>query len=132
MSTSLDALAIRSRLGRNDWWAPQPFGIDGWRFLHKERTHDGVDSAARLEIIVTVSDHIDGNEWIHASVATPAAPMPTYDDLVSMHRAVFNNAYQQFVPVSSHVNIHPYALHLWGRLDGTPAMPDFGSLLGSI
>jgi len=35
-------------------------------------------------------------------------------------------AYQVFAPPSQHVNIHPYALHLWGKVDGSPTLPEFG------
>jgi hypothetical protein len=37
-----------------------------------------------------------------------------------------------FAPPTDHVNIHEYALHLFGRLDGTPALPDFTAGSGSI
>jgi hypothetical protein len=49
--------------------------------------------------------------------------------LVMLHLGVFGRrrwAYQVFVPESEHVNIHPHALHLWGRADGTNALPNFG------
>ena len=36
-------------------------------------------------------------------------------------------AYQVFAPPWAHINIHPNALHLWGRLDGANVLPDFGS-----
>lgn len=60
--------------------------------------------------------------------------MPTYDDLVMLHRAVFgldSYAYQVFAPQRQHVNIHNFALHLWGRADGRAVLPEFG-LQGSI
>jgi hypothetical protein len=31
-----------------------------------------------------------------------------------------------FAPPAEHVNIHERALHLWGRVDGSPVMPNFG------
>lgn len=40
--------------------------------------------------------------------------------------------YQVFAPPSDHVNIHNYALHLFGRLNGKPALPDFTDGTGSI
>ena len=46
-----------------------------------------------------------------------------------MHRAVFPGyAYQVFAPPESHVNIHGNALHLWGRADGKPILPEFGDM----
>lgn len=87
---------------------------------------DSVDGTAR--VIVTAAEH-DGQEWVHASMSR-VGEMPTYDDLVLLHRAVFGEgwAYQVFAPAEHHVNIHAFALHLWGRADGKPTMPNFGEL----
>jgi hypothetical protein len=79
-------------------------------------------------IIVSQSDQPgDVTEYLHASIAIP--PVPTYDDLCLLHRAVFGRrrwAYQVFAPEGEHVNIRADALHLWGRADGKPLLPDFG------
>jgi hypothetical protein len=117
MTTSFNALEIRRRLGRGDWSTPTEFGPDGWKFVHL---------SGEGSVIITCSDQDDGNEWVHASVAW-VDRMPTYADLKWLHAAVFDDgwAYQLFVPPSDHVNIHEYALHLWGRLDGKRALPDF-------
>jgi hypothetical protein len=122
VTSSLDALAIRKRLGRNQWAAPQPFGMDGWRYFHKHFSGS---------IIVTVADH-DGVEWVHASIAFDNK-MPTYEAMRDMHAAVFPDgwAYEVFAPPEHHINIHQYARHLWGRLDNEPAIPNFG-MYGSI
>lgn len=108
--TSLNALAF-------------PFGPDGWRF-------DNLNG--RSSVIVTVAD-AEGDDWIHASIAH-RDHMPSYSDLKLLHAAVFGNrwAYQVFAPPDEHVNIHSFALHLWGRLDGAPVLPDFTNGLGSI
>lgn len=124
MATSMDALKVRGRLGRKEWQPPIPYGPDGWRFLRFDQT---------AEILVSCADHGDGIEWLHASIARLS--MPDYEDLTLLHRAVWGDtgyAYQLFVPVASHVNINEHVLHLWGRLDGAPVMPDFGAVLGSI
>lgn len=121
MSTSFAPLQIRRRMGREDWSTPAPFGPDGW----VTQRLDGGQS-----VIISCADH-DGVEWIHASIAG-TEELPTYEDLCRLHRAVFDGpAYQCFVPPEQHVNIHEHALHLWGRLDGKPALPEFG-LGGSI
>lgn len=120
MSTSFAPLEIRRRLGRDNWSTPEPFGPDGWWLTR-------LDGAR--QIIVSAADY-DGTEWVHASIASESE-MPTYDDLCLMHRAVFvGHAYQCFVPPKQHVNIHQHALHLWGRLDGEPVLPEFGVLGG--
>jgi len=75
----------------------------------------------------------DGNDWVHASIAS-TDQLPTYADLKLLHHAVFGDgwAYQVFAPPDDHVNIHEYALHIFGRLDGKPALPDFTNGTGSI
>lgn len=95
----------------------EPFGPDGARAVHLGHTYS---------VIVSRAD-FDGVEWCHASIARPDK-MPTYLDLVDLHRWAFGDsyAYQCFVPPSDHVNMHAHALHLWGRADGARALPDFG------
>lgn len=119
MTSNLDALAIRARLGRKEFAPPAPFGPDGWIF-------DSLDKQTRIIVTVHPARADGGREWVHASVSHPDR-IPTYDELTRLHRAVWGqtgHAYQQFVPVAEHVNLHPFALHLWGRLDGKPALPD--------
>jgi hypothetical protein len=123
MSTSFAPLRIRRAL-RDQFTGigpPQPFGPDGWSFTGADRT-----------IIVTCAPQIDGNEWVHASIAAADQP-PGYAELKALHAAVFGAgyAYQCFVPATQHVNIHEHALHLWGRLDGRAVLPEF-ALDGSI
>lgn len=122
---TVNGLGIRKRLGRKDWGFPQEFGPDGWMY-------DALSPVARARIIVTAWTHEDGENWFHASISRTDR-MPTYDDLVHLHQAVFQNgyAYQVFVPSDQHVNIHERCLHLWGKADGTPAFPpfDFGGTI---
>jgi hypothetical protein len=114
----IDAKTIHRRLGRN-WAKPQPLGEDGWYILG-----NGVS------IIVTLDTDSDPSaEWIHASISYKASyRIPSYADLKMLHRAVFEDghAYQCFVPPDEHINITDNVLHLWGRADGKPALPDFG------
>lgn len=120
MSTTVDALRLRKVLGRADWLPPERHGPDGWSLVRRDRT---------ASVIVSAATQDDGHEWIHASLAQYDERMPTYDDLVLLHRAAFGDgwAYQVFAPPDDHVNIHQYALHLWGRVDGRPAIPNFGA-----
>ena len=128
MSTHIDALRLRAVMGREHWMVPRPYGPDGWHMR-------SVDLIQRASVIVTAADHDDGTWWLHASIAR-GDRMPTYQDLVRLHRAAFGDGYafQAFVPRDEHVNIHEYALHLLGRLDGKrPAcIPDFTRGTGSI
>lgn len=123
---NLDALAIRRALGKRDWRPPKPFPSEtehhGWVFLHQQ--------TRQSQVIVSEAPHPDPDDptkwvnWIHASM-TRAETIPSYDDLVLLHAAVFGEryAYQVFAPPSEHVNIHARALHLWGREDGKPVTP---------
>lgn len=124
MTASIDGLKIRERLGRTKWNVPREFGPDGWLIDRK----DGLS-----RIIVTLGpaaddDDFTGGDWLHASISVTHR-MPTYDELVMLHKAIWPNGYgyQVFAPPSQHVNIHEYALHLWGRLDGYPCLPEFGA-----
>jgi len=122
--SSVDILAIRKALGRDTWGPPLAFGPDGWRM-------SGSDAAS--SVIVTVAWH-DVAEFIHASIAR-ADHLPSYGDLVELHQAVWRGkgwAYQVFAPSAEHVNIHPHALHLWGRLDGKPVLPEFAGVINGM
>jgi hypothetical protein len=120
MSGTIDALRIRQRLGRDAWGVPEGFGPDGWLF--ESRVANG-------RILVTVAPVPgDDSDWIHASMSW-ADRLPDYDDLVRLHKAVWPDgyAYQVFAPPQDHINIHPNALHLWGRPDGRNELPPFGA-----
>lgn len=132
MSTGINALLIRRRLGRNEWRAPIQFGPDGWRFHHYD------DRGLFREVLVTADSKVEnrhgeieelGWEYVHASIVRRAVAA-TYEDMKLLHYAVWGGdgyAYQVFAPGSQHVNIHSGAYHLWGRLDGQPMMPEFGT-----
>ena len=116
---SFEPLKIRQRLSRSygqKWTVPVEFGPDGWILRLDDRS-----------VIVSCAEH-DGAEWVHASMARPDE-LPTYNELKWLHAAVFGAgyAYQVFPPPSDHVNIHEYALHLWGRHDGSAVLPEFGA-----
>ncbi len=120
MPSSINALDIYRRLGKREWKPPTSWG-DGYIFGHRTLG----------QIIVTpIMDFEEiPDEWIHASISR-VNYMPSYEDLKTLHHAVFNEgfSYQVFVPSAQHVNFHEYALHLWGRADGKPAIPDFGEI----
>lgn len=102
---------------------PQPFGPCGVSV--RLRASSGVCNGS---VIVTQAEH-DGTEWLHASIAW-MNHTPTYADLAVLKTGVFGPgrfAYQVFPAASEHVNIHPHALHLWGRADGVNVLPAFGA-----
>ena len=102
--------------GRFTW---ETFGPDGIA---------GTTGVPTMTVIVSVADHDDGTDWIHASVARPDR-LPSYFDLVALHKAIWPDgfAFQVFATDERHVNIHHRALHLWGRADGANVLPDFGA-----
>lgn len=118
--TALDQpLALRKALGRDRWGVPSRHGPDGWVLRCREEPGSIIVSRAPLPD--------DGDrEWVHASIAFDDRD-PTYRELAALGQAVFREgwAYQVFAPSSEHVNIHEHALHLWGRDDGSPALPNF-------
>lgn len=125
MTTSINALQLRAVMGKRDWQPPEPFGPDGWRMAAAELHPIGIPVSSVIVTCSPMPGH-DG-DIVHASIAH-LQHMPTYDELVLLHRAVWGRtgwACQLFVPSPEHVNIHPFALHLWGRRDGRP-MLEFG------
>lgn len=122
MASNLDPLRLRRVLGRVEWGVPSQWGEDGWLI---QRT-DGMSA-----VIVSCATSGD-TEWVHASISRPDQ-IPSYEDLKLLHQAAFKGwAYQAFTPPDEHINIHEYCLHLWGRLDGKPELPDFTCGTGTI
>ncbi len=117
--TTVNGLRLRAIMGREDWLPPQRFGPDGWTMVSRTGVYT---------VIVTAAMQDDGHEWIHASIAADGW-MPDYSDLQLLHRAAFGDgwAHLVFAPRADHVNIHEYALHLWGRSDGSNPIPNFGA-----
>lgn len=118
-------LALPDRVGEPLAYGPAGFGLRlGWPTGRRVRLTGSV--------VVTQTrwpDEPGADEWLHASIAREDR-MPSYADLVALHKAVFGAryAYQVFAPPSAHVNIHEHALHLWGRVDDGDGrlLPDFG------
>lgn len=119
MTATVDGLRLRKALGREQWQAPEPFGPDGWRMVSR---------AGDCSVIVTTAE-FEGATWTHASRTAPDR-VPTYEEMIELHRAVWGEtgySYQVQAPLAQHVNIHPNALHLWGRADGRAVLPEFAS-----
>ena len=115
----LDVQAMHRRFG-DFWKRPQPWSEDAWWFY----------GPGGVKVIVSYDpDSEPGVEWIHASMSHELDyRVPSYMDLKRLHHGVFGDghAYQCFVPSDEHINIKSNVLHLWGRLDGEPALPNFG------
>jgi len=125
----VNALAIARRLPTKEWLAPRVDPVTGgWLYVRRDRLVAIIVSAGESAEAM-LGESSDHSLWLHASIARRDR-MPDYDDLVLLHHAAFGDAwaYQCFAPPAAHINIHPRALHLWGRVDGEPAMPNFGAL----
>lgn len=119
MPTNINVLQIRKTLGRDNWYPFEPYGPDGWCGVSRDHSCSVIVSCASFDDV----------EYVHASIAnTDHETIPSYHMLVLLHKAVFGDgyAYQVFAPPQQHVNIHEAALHLFGRLDGKPVLPEFG------
>jgi hypothetical protein len=121
----IDSQAIKDRLGPY-WEGPydliinNELGEDSWVYY----------GPGKSMIIVSYDpDTEPGVGWVHASISyTHRQRMPSYADIKRMHAAVFRDghAYQCFVPTDQHINETANVLHLWGRLNGEPVLPNFG------
>jgi hypothetical protein len=121
----LDVRMMHKRLGQY-WSEPEPLVIDG---VEGEDSWLFVGPGGAKMIVSYDQDSEPGVEWIHASMSYEGDyRLPSYMDLKRMHAAVFGDghAYQVFVPPQNHINIRNNVLHLWGRVDGKPVLPDFG------
>lgn len=120
---AIDPLRIRSILGRKEWSPPREFLTDagdraGWWLARNDAT-----------LGVVVSAEVRGGvEYLRASISTHGdqAAMPTLGDLTLLHHAVFapGYSYQAFPPPLSRRFPLPTSLHLYGRLDGEPVLPE--------
>lgn len=124
----VDTLKIRKRLGRHEWGPPE-LRDDGAGYVRNDQRRTVIVSAA------TYPDDPTRTVWIHASIAChpiDVRDLPGYEDLKTLHRAVWPNgwAIQVFAPPAEHIDFTP-VLHLWGRADGARIHPDF-AWMGAI
>lgn len=120
----VDILQVRRVMGPKLWRPAKPYGDDGWI----------LDNVAADQRVIVSFHPESGQDWFHASMSNRHEGLPTYADMALLHRAVWGDtgwSYEIHAPVDSHVNIHPRALHLWGLVDGSPVLPNFGAA-GSI
>ena len=73
-----------------------------------------------LRLLISVDDYPDGaGIWLHASASHPTK-LPRWRDLVTIQRIwLGNRPTVQLLPPEEHwLNLHPYTLYLFSRLDG--------------
>ncbi len=108
----------------------------GWQVI--ERWGDGYalrETGGGLRVPIDCSAKADGNQWIHVSFSRKAWA-PNHADTVKVKDAFIVNryAYVVYPPSDRYVNIHPFCLHLWAKLDegDGAALPEFSGELEGI
>lgn len=85
------------------------------------------NKSKRMSVILSGFVEIaTARRWIHLSIAK-RDQMPTYDELATAKRLFVGDdipGYFVFAPKAEHVNLHPFALHVWCPIDSVP-LPDF-------
>lgn len=125
LNVHINPLKIRQRLGRKDWEIPIPW-CDAWCIENKHEK-------GRIIVSYWWEGEIPNEDWIHASISWRDR-LPTYEEIKLVHYAVFGDsyAYQVFVPSTNHVTYHDNALHLWGRTDEEPVLPEFSQIIEGL
>ena len=107
----------------------------GWRNVARRDDGLGIWDARgnRLRLIHSVAAEDDGEVWAHVSVSNPAGTMPSWYDIREAGWLCYPDQFGVIVVAaeSSHVNIGNIH-HIWYRLTGDPAVPDFSHGVGSI
>lgn len=113
-----------------------------WTLLDQpESPDDGTACAFRrgsTQVLWSVSREDDGHVWIHVSLCGRTNRgrfyLPSYEDVQRVKHDFLGEAwaYQVFPDERHYINQHPCVLHLWARLDGESALPDFTHGLGTI
>ena len=92
-----------------------------------------------IQVLASVQYYPDGEVWIHVSACRRTGrkdfELLTYEELARVKNDFIGKdqwAYQVFAPESDHINHHAAVLHLWARLDGKMALPDFSWGIGTI
>jgi|HubBroStandDraft_6_1064221.scaffolds.fasta_scaffold00062_96 hypothetical protein len=86
-----------------------------------------------LRILHSVARELDGHAWAHVSVSAREGTMPTWLETRNAGWVMYPDRAGVIVvaPVSSHVGLAEVA-HVWYKLTGAPAVPDFSNGIGSI
>ena len=114
-------------LPRHDWLELEipPETLRAYPQLEGQRNFQHRDGR---RVVITVGHHDSDGVWLHVSVSR-AKRIPSYEDLADVKHVFIGDgvqAVQVFPRRERHVNIMPYCLHLWARLDAGDGLPDFG------
>lgn len=83
-----------------------------------------------LSVLFGAEEHRGAGEWLHVSLARPHK-LPTWEDVARVKSVFLGDelCVQVLPPRRQYVNVHPYCLHLWRRLDA-PTLP--GGLVENV
>lgn len=87
-----------------------PEGLGGAFMFPAGTAAHGYKAKAALRVIAA-----NGDGWDHVSVSTKAR-CPEWGEMMLVHRLFFapdEVTVQYGMPVSDHISVHPYVLHLW-------------------
>lgn len=109
-----------------------------WKLIQK-MPEGGAFTRGSIQVLYTVQRYDDGRIWVHASACGRTGEkswyLPSFDDLKRVKHDFIGEdkwAYQVFPSTKQYIKQHPYVLHLYALMDGSPALPDFTWGLGSI
>lgn len=87
----------------------------------------GIGSKGRgyLRVITEVAER-EGAPWSHVSMSHHAC-LPTWEEILEAKVLLLGDrlAIQVLPPKDEYINLHPYVLHLWCKLEGPRLVPDF-------
>jgi hypothetical protein len=131
----IEGVTLLGRTIPNGWkqtpFGPRALGAVGWRYVCT-----ATGSFRGLEVIESsggpgMYGPDDKAEWLHTSCAY-GNTLPSWEDLGMVKRIFVGPNMQSimvFPPAREYVNIHPYVLHLYTRLDGD-SCPHFAKPIG--
>lgn len=112
------------------WWGdPVP---KGWEIVRPWGLGFALRSGG-LRAIIDCGEKADGQMWLHLSVSREKWA-PSHQDMTAAKLAFLGDryAYAVWSPKDRYVNIHPFCLHLWARLDGAPVLPEFSDVIEGL
>ena len=90
-----------------------------------------------LQAILSVERH-DGHLWLHVSACGRTGErrfyLPSWEEMKRVKQDFLGDvwAYGVLPPARDYVNDHPSVLHLFARMDGASALPDFTRGTGTL
>jgi hypothetical protein len=85
-------------------------------------------------IVLLEPEAHNGVDWWHLSMSR-AKQLPSWGELTRAKELWLGpkaHAVQVLSNDDEHINIHPFCLHLWARVDGARCLPDFRHVDGGV